>query len=193
MIGGIAFSQFFLLTLYMQEVLGYSAIETGVAFATTTFTIIVFSNVAQRLVTRYGVRSVLTAGLAAGRRLARRCSPSSRPTATTSGILFPGFVVGGIGLALSFVPVTIAGLTGVSRADAGIASGLINTSRQVGGAVGLAAVSRSQRPTPPPARPPSAAGRPHPRLPGGIPGALGSGASGRRDRRNPARTAAGAR
>jgi sugar phosphate permease len=55
--------------------------------------------------------------------------------------LFPGMLVGGIGLGLSFVPMTIAGLTGVSRADAGVASGLINTSRQVGGAVGLAAVS----------------------------------------------------
>jgi len=55
--------------------------------------------------------------------------------------LFPGMLVGGVGLALSFVPVTIAGLTGVARADAGVASGLINTSRQVGGAVGLAAVS----------------------------------------------------
>ena len=57
MIGGIAFSQFFLQTLYMQDVLGYSAIRTGVGFATMTFTIIVFSNVAQRLVTRIGVRS----------------------------------------------------------------------------------------------------------------------------------------
>ncbi len=55
-IGAVTFSQFFLLTLYMQQVLGYSAIETGVAFAATTFTIIVFSNVAQKLVTRYGVR-----------------------------------------------------------------------------------------------------------------------------------------
>src|ERR1700759_256309 len=62
-IGAIAFSEFFLLTLYMQQVLGYSAIETGVAFAAVTFTIIVFSNVAQRLVTRLGVRVALTGGL----------------------------------------------------------------------------------------------------------------------------------
>jgi hypothetical protein len=55
--------------------------------------------------------------------------------------LFPAFLISGVGLALSFVPVTIAGLAGVQRADAGIASGLINTSRQVGGAVGLAAVT----------------------------------------------------
>src|SRR4029077_8360413 len=63
LIGGLAFSQFFLLTLYMQRVLGYSAIETGVAFAATTFRIIVFSNVPQRLVTRLGVRVALTSGL----------------------------------------------------------------------------------------------------------------------------------
>jgi EmrB/QacA subfamily drug resistance transporter len=140
MIGGIAFSQFFLLTLYMQDVLGYSAIRTGVGFATVTFTIIVFSQVGQRLVTRFGVRSVLTTGL-----LLDSLSLALFTQLPAGGHyfwnLFPGMVVGGVGLALSFVPVTIAGLAGVSRADAGVASGLINTSRQVGGAVGLAAVS----------------------------------------------------
>ena len=63
MIGAIAFSEFFLLTLYMQQVLRYSAVETGVGFAAMTGTIIVFSNVAQTAVTRFGVRSALTAGL----------------------------------------------------------------------------------------------------------------------------------
>ena len=192
MIGGIAFSQFFLLTLYMQDVLGYSAIRTGVGFATMTFTIIVFSQVGQRLVTRYGVRSVLTAGL-----LLDSVSLAMFTQLPAGGhyfwSLFPGMVVGGIGLALSFVPVTIAGLTGVSRADAGIASGLINTSRQVGGAVGLAGGLDDHRGLRHDRLGRRCPGRPHPRLPGGIPGALGSGASGRRDRRNPARTAAGAR
>jgi MFS family permease len=140
MIGAIAFSQFFLLTLYMQQVLGYSAIETGVGFVAVTFTIIVFSNVAQTLVTRFGVRSILAAGL-----LLDAASLAWFTQLPVHGHyfwnMFPAFVVSGIGLALSFVPVTIAGLTGVHRADAGIASGLINTSRQVGGAVGLAAVT----------------------------------------------------
>jgi EmrB/QacA subfamily drug resistance transporter len=140
MVGAVAFSQFFLLTLYMQGVLGYSAVETGVAFAAVTFTIIVFSNVAQRLVTRYGVRRVLTAGLtldAAAMVLFTRLPVDG----AYFWDLFPGLVVSGVGMALSFVPMTIAGLTGVRREDAGIASGLINTSRQVGGAVGLAAVT----------------------------------------------------
>ena len=140
MVGAVAFSQFFLLTLYMQGVLGYSAVETGVGFAAVTLTIIVFSNVAQRLVTRYGVRVVLTTGLsldAAAMVLFTRLP--------VDGVyfwdLFPGLIVSGVGMALSFVPMTIAGLTGVRREDAGIASGLINTSRQVGGAIGLAAVT----------------------------------------------------
>jgi predicted MFS family arabinose efflux permease len=140
MIGGIAFSQFFLLTLYMQQVLGYSALKTGVAFAATTLSIIVFSNVAQRMVTRYGVRRALTFGL-----VLDAVSLAELTQLPVNGHyfwdMFPAFVIGGIGLAFSFVPVTIAGLTGISRADAGIASGLINTSRQVGGAIGLAAVT----------------------------------------------------
>jgi EmrB/QacA subfamily drug resistance transporter len=139
-IGAIAFSQFFLLTLYMQQVLGYSAIETGIGFVAVTFTIIVFSNVAQTLVTRFGVRSILAAGL-----LLDAASLAWFTQLPVHGHyfwdMFPAFLVSGIGLALSFVPVTIAGLAGVHRADAGIASGLINTSRQVGGAVGLAAVT----------------------------------------------------
>ena len=140
LIGGLAFSQFFLLTLYMQRVLGYSAIETGVAFAATTFTIIVFSNVAQRLVTRLGVRVALTSGL-----LVDAAALSLMTQVPVAGHyfwnLFPALVLSGVGLAFSFVPVTIAGLTGVRREDAGVASGLINASRQVGGAIGLAAVT----------------------------------------------------
>jgi len=140
MVGAVAFSQFFLLTLYMQGVLGYSAVETGVGFAAVTLTIIVFSNVAQRLVTRYGVRVVLTTGLALD--AAAMVLFTRLPV---DGVyfwdLFPGLIVSGVGMALSFVPMTIAGLAGVRREDAGIASGLINTSRQVGGAVGLAAVT----------------------------------------------------
>jgi EmrB/QacA subfamily drug resistance transporter len=139
-IGAIAFSEFFLLTLYMQQVLGYSALETGAGFAAVTFTIIVFSNVAQTLVTRLGVRSVLTAGLTLDA-VALAMFTQLHVGGHYFWDLFPALLVSGVGLALSFVPVTIAGLAGVQRADAGIASGLINTSRQVGGAIGLAAVT----------------------------------------------------
>jgi MFS family permease len=124
----------------MQQVLGYSAIETGVGFVAVTFTIIVFSNVAQTLVTRLGVRSVLTAGLTLDA-VALVMFTQLPVHGHYFWDLFPAFLISGVGLALSFVPVTIAGLAGVQRADAGVASGLINTSRQVGGAVGLAAVT----------------------------------------------------
>jgi EmrB/QacA subfamily drug resistance transporter len=134
------FSQFFLLTLYMQQVLHYSAIQTGVGFISVTVAIIVFANVAQMLVSRIGLRSVLTSGLlliAAGMALLTRLPADGHYFWN----LFPAFLLSGIGMAFTFVPMTIAGLTGVSGADAGVASGLLNTSRQIGGAVGLAAVS----------------------------------------------------
>jgi EmrB/QacA subfamily drug resistance transporter len=140
LVGAIAFSQFFLLSLYMQQVLHYSALQTGGGFAVTTLAIVVFANVAQGLVTRLGVRPVLTTGLllvAAALALLTQLPADGRYLPD----LFPAFLVSGIGMALTFVPMTIAGLTGVGGADAGVASGLINTSRQIGGAVGLAAVS----------------------------------------------------
>jgi EmrB/QacA subfamily drug resistance transporter len=139
-IGATSFAQFFLMTLYLQEVLRYSAIETGLAFIAITLTIVAFSNVGQALTTRLGPRPVLTAGLlltAAGGALYTQMPAGGQ----YFWDVFPGLIVSGIGLALSFVPVTIASLTGVQAADAGVASGLINTSRQIGGAVGLAAVT----------------------------------------------------
>jgi predicted MFS family arabinose efflux permease len=139
-VGGVAFSEFFLLTLYLQDVLHYSAVESGVAFVAFALTVVVVSNVAQVVVGRIGVRPTLTAGL-----LISAASVAMLTRLPVDGHyfsdLFTPFVLGGAGMGLSFVPVTIAGLTGVDRSDAGVASGLINTSRQIGGAVGLAAVS----------------------------------------------------
>ena len=139
-VGGVAFSEFFLLTLYLQDVLGYSAMQSGVAFTGFALAVVVVSNVAQAVVTRVGVRPTLTAGL-----LMSALSVAWLTRLPVEGHyfwdLFPAFVLGGAGMGLSFVPVTIASLTGVQRTDAGVASGLINTSRQIGGAVALAAVS----------------------------------------------------
>jgi MFS family permease len=139
-IGAAAFGQFFLLTLYLQEVLHYSAIKTGVAFSAIAVTIIAVSNVAQALTTRLGARPVLTAGLlltAAGGVLYAQMPADGR----YFWDVFPALLVSGVGLAFCFVPVTIASLTGVRPADAGVASGLINTSRQIGGSIGLAAMT----------------------------------------------------
>jgi EmrB/QacA subfamily drug resistance transporter len=139
-VGAAAFGQFFLLTLYLQEVLRYSALQTGVAFVTITVTLIAVTNLAQKLTTRLGARPVLTTGLlltAAGSALYARMPADGHYVWD----VFPGLALSGVGLALTFVPVMIAGLTGVEHADAGVASGLINTSRQIGGAIGLAAVT----------------------------------------------------
>jgi len=140
LMGGAIFAQFFLLTLYMQEVLHYSALKTGVAYIGLTLTIIAFSAVAQALATRFGVRAILTLGLAlsTGALVLYAQLPVHGHYFTN---LFPAFILSGLGLALAFVPMSIGALTGVRQADAGIASGLINTSQQVGGAVGVAIVT----------------------------------------------------
>jgi MFS family permease len=102
--------------------------------------VVVASNLAQAAVGRIGVRGTLMMGLALA-----TISAGLLTQLPVNGHyfwdLFPAFVLGGTGLGFSFVPVTIASLTGVERADAGVASGLVNTSRQIGGAIGLAAIS----------------------------------------------------
>ncbi len=138
--GTAMFSMFLMLTLYMQQVLGYSAMETGVAYLAVAGTAIIWSGVAAQLVTRIGVKPVLVSGM----------------TFLTAGLIFftqvsvggsyvtdllPGFLLIGVGIGFSFVPITIAALAGVEPAEAGLASGLINTSQQIGGALGIAALS----------------------------------------------------
>jgi MFS family permease len=139
-VASIAFSEFFLLTLYLQDVLHYSAVETGLAFAAMAVTIAVVSNAAQALVTRFGARQVLTAGLVLLTVSLALVARLPVPARYDVDLLGP-FVLNGIGFALCYIPMTIAGLEGVMPADAGVASGLLNTSRQVGGAVGLAVVN----------------------------------------------------
>jgi EmrB/QacA subfamily drug resistance transporter len=138
--GGAVFSQFFLLTLYMQQVLHYSALKTGVAYTSLTLTVIVFSSVSQALVTRIGIRRVLPAGLALST-IALVLFARLPVDGHYLTDLLPAFVISGLGLAFAFVPMSIGALTGVRHADAGIASGLINTNQQIGGAIGVAAVT----------------------------------------------------
>ena len=140
LVGTALFSQFFLGTLYMQQVLHYSAIKTGVAYLPLTLTIIVLAGVAQSLVTRVGVRRVLPVGLAlaAGALVLLAQLPADGHYFWD---VFPAFVISAIGLAFTFIPLTIAALMGVQESDAGVASGLLNTTQQIGGAIGLAAAS----------------------------------------------------
>ena len=135
--GAAIFSQFFLLTLYMQQVLHFSALKTGAAYLTFTLAIITFSTVSQAVVTRVGIRNVLPVGLllaTAGLVLEARLPAGGH----YFWDLFPAFLLGGIGMAFVFVPMSIGALEGVHDADAGVASGLLNTTQQIGGAIGVA-------------------------------------------------------
>ncbi|MBA3366099.1 MAG: MFS transporter [Actinobacteria bacterium] len=137
--GGL-FAMFFLLTLYMQQVLGFSALQTGIGFLATAGTAVVFAGPSQALVTRIGPKPVLVTGLAlltAGILWYTQISvDGSYPVD-----LLPGFILTGIGIPLSFIPINIAALAGVEEREAGLASGLINTSQQIGGAIGVAVIS----------------------------------------------------
>jgi EmrB/QacA subfamily drug resistance transporter len=137
LMGGAIFAQFFLLTLYMQQVLHYSALKTGVAYIGLTLTTIVFSVLAQSLVTRIGVRTVLPVGFALST-VALVWFARLPVHGQYFSDLFSPFIISGLGLAFAFVPMSIGALTGVRESDAGIASGLINTSQQIGGAIGVA-------------------------------------------------------
>jgi EmrB/QacA subfamily drug resistance transporter len=136
-LGTMVFGMFFLLSLYMQQVLGFSALKTGVGYLAVALTAVAASGAAQALVTRLGVKPVLITGLVllgVGQLYFTQVSVNGSYVSD----LLPGFVLIGIGLGFSFVPVSIAALAGVTGRDAGLASGLINTSQQIGGALGLA-------------------------------------------------------
>jgi EmrB/QacA subfamily drug resistance transporter len=131
------FATFFFISLYMQQVLGYDALKAGVSYLPLAFGIIVSAGVASQLVTRIGFKPVLVAGLAlsaAGLAWFAQVSPEG---SYLGDILFPSIVLA-FGLGFAFVSVTIAAVAGVEPERAGLASGLINTSQQIGGALGLA-------------------------------------------------------
>jgi EmrB/QacA subfamily drug resistance transporter len=139
-LGTALFAMFLMLTLYMQQVLGYSAMQTGVAYLAVAGTAIVWSAVAAQLVTRIGVKPVLVTGMAA-LTLGLVYFTQVSVGGSYLGDLLPGFLVVGLGIGFAFVPISIAALAGVQPAEAGLASGLINTSQQIGGALGIAALS----------------------------------------------------
>jgi EmrB/QacA subfamily drug resistance transporter len=136
-LGMAVFGMFYLLSLYMQIVLGFSALETGLGYLAVALTAVVASGVAQALVTRVGVKPVLAVGmglLGAGLILFAQIPVNGSYAAD----LLPGFFLIGVGLGFAFVPVSIAALSGATGKEAGLASGLINTNQQIGGAIGLA-------------------------------------------------------
>jgi EmrB/QacA subfamily drug resistance transporter len=139
-LGTATFSLFLMLTLYMQQVLGYSAMKTGVAYLAVAGTAIFTSALAAQLVTKVGVKPVLLVGMSSltgGLLYFTQVSVSGSYAVD----LLPGFLLIALGLGFSFVPISIAALAGIQPAEAGLASGLINTSQQIGGALGIAALS----------------------------------------------------
>jgi EmrB/QacA subfamily drug resistance transporter len=138
--GTALFSMFLMLTLYMQQVLGFSALKTGVGYLAVAGTAVIWANVAAAAVNRVGVKPALILGmtlLTAGLLYFTQVSVGGSYWAD----LFPGFLLLGVGIPFAFVPITIAALAGTKPHEAGLASGLINTSQQIGGAVGIALLS----------------------------------------------------
>ena len=131
------FSMFFFISLYMQQVLGFSALKAGLAYLPLAVGIIVSAGAASQLVTRFGFKPVLVDGLiltAGGLVWFSQVAPDG---SYVGDILFPSLLAA-VGLGLAFVPMTVAAVSGVEPHEAGLASGLINTSQQIGGALGLA-------------------------------------------------------
>jgi EmrB/QacA subfamily drug resistance transporter len=138
--GTAMFSMFLMLTLYMQEVLGFSPLRTGLGYLAVAGTAVIWANVAAMVVNRIGVKPALIFGmsmLTAGLLYFTQVSVGGSYWAD----LFPGFLILGVAIPFAFVPITIAALAGTKPQEAGLASGLINTSQQIGGAVGIAVLS----------------------------------------------------
>src|SRR5438477_250308 len=140
LLGAVIFANFFLLTLYVQDVLGYSALKTGITFVATAGTAVIAAGVAQALTTKVGAKPIIVIGLALLTGAMIWYSQIPVHGSYVSDLL-PGYLMVGVGIAFAFVPVSIAALAGVAAREAGLASGLINTSQQIGGAIGTAVAS----------------------------------------------------
>jgi EmrB/QacA subfamily drug resistance transporter len=140
LLGAVIFANFFVLTLYVQQILGWSALQTGVAFLATAGTVVIWAGVAQALATRYSPMPVIVVGM-----LILAASLLWYTQIPVDGHfwpdLLPAYLTFAVGLAFGFVPVTIAALAQIAPQEAGLASGLINTSQQIGGAIGVAVAS----------------------------------------------------
>jgi len=134
------FAMFFFVTLYLQQVLGDDALQTGLSFLPMTLSVFTASTFAPPLVARFGVRSVVTVGMliaTAGLLMLT----GVRPGGSYLAVVLPGGVLSGLGMGLGLVPATIAATQGVPPTQSGLASGLLNMSRLFGGALGLAVLS----------------------------------------------------
>jgi MFS family permease len=134
------FPVWFFLTLYLQQVLHYDAIVTGLLFLPMTLSIFAASTLAPRLVARFGAKRVITTGMATAT-LGMALLTGVAPHAGYLGVVLPGALLSALGMGLSLVPATIVAMQGLPASRAGLGSGLLNTSRLMGGALGLAVLS----------------------------------------------------
>jgi len=140
LLGASFFAFIFIATLYMQQVLGYSALTTGICWLAASLTSVALAGVSQMLVTRASAKLVMVAGMVligAGILWGTQAPVHGHFWADLAGPFF----VTGAGTAFAFIPVSIGALAGVAERDAGVASGLLNTSQQLGGAIGVAVAS----------------------------------------------------
>jgi len=140
LIGASLFSMFFFISLYMQQVLGFDALQAGLSYLPLAFTIIATAGIASQIATKVGFKPVLIAGMLLVAAGLLWFSQVSAGGSYASDVLGPS-ILAGAGLGFAFVPVTIAAVSGVRNQDSGLASGLINTAQQVGGALGLAVLA----------------------------------------------------
>jgi EmrB/QacA subfamily drug resistance transporter len=140
LVGASLFSMFFFISLYLQQVLGQSALEAGLSYLPLAIAIVVSAGSASQFVTRVGPKPVLVTGLVLTTIGLVLFTQVSADGSYVADVLVPSVVVA-VGLGLSFVPLTIIAVAGVTHHEAGMASGLINTAQQVGGALGLAVLS----------------------------------------------------
>jgi hypothetical protein len=140
LLGASFFAFIFIGTLYMQQVLRYSAIEAGLAWLAASLTSVGLAGLSQALVTRVTAKYVMAAGMAmiGGGILWATAIPVHGQF--WNDLAGPFFLTGA-GTAFAFIPISIAGLAGVTERDAGLAAGLLNTSQQIGGAIGVAVAS----------------------------------------------------
>ncbi len=140
LVGASSFGMWFFVSLYLQQVLGYSPIRAGLAFLPMTLCIVAGSTVASRLVGRVGAKPILITGMAS-LTVGLFWFTDISPTGTYLGdMLFPSLLTA-MGIGLAFVPATISAVAGVAPQEAGLASGLVNTARLFGGALGLAVLA----------------------------------------------------
>ncbi len=139
-VGAASFGMWFFVSLYLQQVLGYSPIRAGLAFLPMTLCIVAGSTIASRSVARVGAKPLLVFGMAVMTIGLALFTQISTHGAYATEVLAPGLLVG-VGIGFAFVPATISAVAGVAPAEAGLASGLVNTSRLFGGALGLAVLA----------------------------------------------------